>query len=112
VGEDRAALPGQGDGCRPQRQGQPVVFGGGAVDSTRWGAVAGSPRTVRQLELDIHTFPTMVAKKVFEGLFAKLSGDPDFEYAMVDGTIIRVHQHGTGAKGGLKVRPSDARAAA
>jgi transposase len=51
-------------------------------------------------------------KKVFEGLFAILSGDPDFEYAMVDGTIIRVHQHGTGAKGGLKIRPSDARAAA
>jgi transposase len=51
-------------------------------------------------------------KKGFEGLFATLSGDPDFEYAMVDGTIIRVHQHGTGAKGGLKIRPSDARAAA
>ena len=48
----------------------------------------------------------------FERLFQTLSGDPDFEYALIDGTIIRVHQHGTGAKGGLGVRPSDARAAA
>ena len=49
---------------------------------------------------------------VFERLFQILSGDPDFEYALIDGTIIRVHQHGTGAKGGLVVRRSGARAAA
>lgn len=49
---------------------------------------------------------------VFERLFHILSGDPDFEYALIDGTIIRVHQHGTGAKGGLCVRRLGARAVA
>lgn len=49
---------------------------------------------------------------VFERLFAVLSGDPDFEYVMVDGTIIRVHQHGTGARGGLPTKRSDVRAVA
>ncbi len=49
---------------------------------------------------------------IFEQLFQALSGDPDFEYALIDGTIIRVHQHGTGAKGGLVIRRLDARAAA
>ena len=49
---------------------------------------------------------------VFERLFQILSGDPDFEYALIDGTIIRVHQHGTGAKGGLCVRRLGARAVA
>ena len=48
---------------------------------------------------------------VWERVFKALSDDPDFEYVMIDGTICRVHQHGTGAKGGLKIRPSDARAA-
>ena len=48
---------------------------------------------------------------VVERLFQSLSGDPDFEYALIDGTIIRVHQHGTGAKGGLVVRRSGAPAA-
>lgn len=38
-----------------------------------------------------------------------LTGDPDFEYAIVDGTIVRVHKHGTGAKGGLAIRPSAGR---
>ena len=47
---------------------------------------------------------------IFEKIFKSLSGDPDFEYAIVDGTIVRVHKHGTGAKGGLAVRPSAARA--
>ena len=48
-------------------------------------------------------------KGVFEKIFNALSGDPDFEYAIVDGTIVRVHQHGAGAKGGLKIRLSAAR---
>jgi len=50
-------------------------------------------------------------KGVFEVLFKALSGDPDFEYAMIDGTIVRVHQHGAGAKGGLKIRQSGDRGA-
>jgi len=50
-------------------------------------------------------------KGVFESLFKALSDDPDFEYAMIDGTIVRVHQHGAGARGGLKIRPSADRAA-
>ena len=44
-------------------------------------------------------------KGVWERIFAALSDDPDFEYVLVDGTLVRVHQHGTGAKGGLKIRP-------
>jgi len=57
-------------------------------------------------------FRRWALKGVFNRIFQTLSGDPDFEYSMIDGTIIRVHQHGTGAKGGPKIRPSDARAAA
>ena len=37
---------------------------------------------------------------VFDRIFEALSDDADFEYVIVDGTIVRVHQHGTGAKGG------------
>ena len=48
---------------------------------------------------------------VFDLLFAHVSGDPDMEYAMIDGTIVSVHQKATGAKGGLKIRPSGARRA-
>ena len=50
-------------------------------------------------------------KGVWERIFKTLSDDPDFEYALIDGTLVRVHQHGTGAKRGLKIRPSAARAA-
>jgi transposase len=49
---------------------------------------------------------------ILERLFQALSGDPDFEYALIDGTIVRVHQHGTGAKGGPALRRLGARAAA
>ena len=56
-------------------------------------------------------FRRWALKGVFEAIFKELSGDPDFEYALIDGTIVKVHRHGTGAKGGLKIRPSASRAA-
>lgn len=49
-------------------------------------------------------FRRWAIKGIFDILFERLSGDPDFEYAMIDGTIVRVHQQGTGARGGLIVR--------
>jgi transposase len=51
-------------------------------------------------------------KGVWSGIFETLSNDPDFEYLIIDSTIIRAHQHASGAKGGLRIRPSDARVAA
>lgn len=44
---------------------------------------------------------------VWERLFQALSDDPDFEYVMIDSTIVRAHQHSAGAKGGLKRRIND-----
>jgi len=41
-----------------------------------------------------------------------LSGEPDLEYALIEGTIVSTRQKASGAKAGLKIRPSAARAAA
>ena len=49
---------------------------------------------------------------VFERVFERLSDEPDFEYALIDGTIVAAHQKASGAKGGLSIRQSGARAAA
>jgi len=49
---------------------------------------------------------------VFDKIFDALSADADFEYVIVDGTIVRVHQYGTGAKGGPRIRLSGVRAVA
>jgi len=57
-------------------------------------------------------FVRWARKGRWESLFKALADDPDFEHVMIDATIVRAHQHGAGAKGGLKVRPSAARAAA
>src|SRR5690606_13668168 len=49
-------------------------------------------------------------KGVWWRIFAARSDDPDFEYLIVDSTIIRAHQHASGAKKrGLKIRPAAAR---
>jgi len=43
---------------------------------------------------------------VFQRIFEAVSDDPDFEYVLIDGTIISAHQKASGAKGGLSIRPS------
>lgn len=37
-------------------------------------------------------------KGVWERIFKAVSDDPDLEYLMVDGSIVRVHQHGAAKK--------------
>ena len=56
-------------------------------------------------------FRRWAQRGVFHRIFEALSGDPDFEYVLVDGTIIGVHQKASGAKGGLSIKPSVARKA-
>jgi len=51
-------------------------------------------------------FRRWAAAGVFDRVFRVLSGDPDFEYILIDGTIVSVHQKASGAKGGLSIRPS------
>ena len=56
-------------------------------------------------------FRRWVRAGVFDRLFERVSAEPDFEYALIDGTIVAAHQKASGAKGGLEIRPSAARAA-
>jgi transposase len=57
-------------------------------------------------------FRRWTLKGLFETILQAMTGDPDFEYVIVDGTIVRVHQHGTGAKRGPAIRPLAALVAA
>ena len=48
---------------------------------------------------------------VWESLLKTLADDPDNEYAMIDATVVRAHQHGAGArKKGIRTKRSAARA--
>lgn len=50
-------------------------------------------------------FRRWVKADIFYHMFKALSTDSDLEYAMIDGTIVKVHRSGQGARGGLKARP-------
>ena len=49
-------------------------------------------------------FSRWVKADSFYRMFKALAASPDFEYAMTDGSIVKVHRAGQGAKGGLKAR--------
>ena len=49
-------------------------------------------------------FRDWVKAGVFRRMLEAVAADPDLEYAMVDATIVKVHRHGQGAKGGLRAR--------
>jgi transposase len=75
------------------------------VEAVLWIVRVGAPW--RDLPQDFgnwnfQRFRRWVRSGVFEQLFETLSADADFEYVIVDGTIVRVHQHGSGARGGTQ----------
>lgn len=56
----------------------------------------------------VHTrFSRWSRSGVWERVFQTLAQEADNEYAMIDSTIVRAHQHSAGAKGGRR-KPSDA----
>ena len=53
----------------------------------------------------IHTRHTRWSKSgIWQRVFEHLAQDADNEYAMIDSTIVRAHQHSAGAKGGTANR--------
>ena len=57
-------------------------------------------------------FSRWAKSAVWKRIFAHLADDADNEYAMIDSTIVRAHQHSAGAKKKLaRTKQSDARAA-
>ena len=62
-------------------------------------AMAGLAREYRKLELGATAIPPVGNKGVLESLFKHLSADPDVKHVTIDGTIVRVHQHGARARG-------------
>jgi len=88
------------------------------IDAVLWVARTGShwrelPASFGKWNSVFQRYNRWSEKGVWESLFKALSDDPDFEFVMMDATIVRAHQHSAGAKGGIKRRrPLAARAAA
>ena len=86
------------------------------VDAVLWVLRTGSPWRDLPEEFGnwnsvFQRFRRWAKKGVWESLFNALVEDPDFEYLMIDATIVRTHQHAAVAKGAAKMRPSGVRAA-
>jgi putative transposase len=87
------------------------------VDAVLWIARAGAPwrdlpPSFGNWNSVFQRFRRWAKKGVWERMFNALMESPDFEYLIIDSTIVRAHQHAAGAKGGAKTRRSGVRAAA
>ena len=88
----------------------------GALSSGRWIARQEVPGAILPFFGNWNSvfkrYRDWVKAGVFIRLFEACSDEPDMEYAMVDATIVKVHRHGQGAKGGRITRRSAAPRAA
>jgi putative transposase len=87
------------------------------VDAVLWIARAGAPWRDLPEEFGrwnsvFQRFRRWAKSGVWQRIFNALIENPDFEYLIIDSTIVRAHQHTAGAKGGAKMRRSGVRAAA
>ena len=87
------------------------------IDGVLWLARAGAPwrdlpPVFGKWNSVFQRFRRWAMKGVWERIFQALVENPDFEYLIIDSTIVRAHQHAAGAKGGAKMRRSGVRAAA
>ena len=87
------------------------------VDAVLWIARTGSPwrdlpDAFGNWNSVFQRFRRWAKKGVWESLFKALVESPDFEYLIIDSSIVRAHQHAAGAKGAAKIRRLGARAAA
>ena len=86
------------------------------VEAVLWLARTGSPwRDLPELFGNWNSafvrFSRWSKSGVWDRLFTTMADEPDFEYVMIDSTIVRAHQHAAGKKGGVKLVRSDAHAA-
>src|SRR2546422_3744117 len=105
-------LPGKATDCGVTAQDNRLF-----VEAVLWIARTGSPwrdlpASFGHWNSVFTRFRDWVKADIWKRLFDAVSDDPDMEYAMVDATIVKVHRHGQGAKGGLKARRSAVRKAA
>ncbi len=105
-------LPGKnGDPGRSARDNREFL------EAVLWMARTGAPWRDLPSEFGLwnslfQRFRRWAHKGVFERVFKELSAAADFEYVLVDGSIVRLHQHGAGAQGGPAAKPSVARGVA
>ena len=100
MGEDGAALFGEDDGTRPHPRGNRLfVESVLLIARTPW---CDLPPGFGKWTSVFTRFRDRVKADVSKQLFDAVSDETDMEYAMVDATIVKVHRHGQGAKGGSK----------
>jgi putative transposase len=77
---------------------------GGVVDRPHGAPWRDLPEIFGNWNSAFRRFSRWSAKGIWERIFMTLCDDPDFEYLIIDSTIVRVHQHGYGAKRGAEAQ--------
>ena len=70
-----------------------------ALDRSNRGAWRNFPGAFGKWNLELKRFRSCVKADARHRIFADLTAVPDFEYAMIDSSIVKAHRHGQGAKG-------------
>lgn len=98
----------------PGREGDPGRTGADNrvfVDAVLWITTTGVPWRDLPPEFGkwnsvFQRFRRWCRKGVWQRIVEEINGDPDLEHLLIDSSVVRVHQHGAGAKGGSRGRRS------
>jgi transposase len=95
----------QGGRLRRDGEGQPTFYRSRAVDSAYRFTLAGFAVGIWSLHRVYVRYSRWGKKGTWSQLSSSVSDVPDLEYLMVDGSIVRVHQHGAAKKTAKTMKP-------
>ncbi len=98
---------------RKKQGGRPAKDNRTMLNAMLWIARTGAPwRDLPKYYGSCKSVYTRFRRWQMSGMWDKIlehvASEPDFENVMIDATVVRVHQHGAGAKGGSNSRQLDA----
>ena len=109
MGTHRALAAGKARRSWAIRRRQSAIRRCGCLDGANGSALARPAAVLRQVEQRLETLSSLGQGGDMGTILAALADDPDFESVIIDGTVIRAHQHAAGGKGGFKNKRSDGR---
>lgn len=98
MGTNRVCVAGQGRRSGANSDRQPMVCRGRSLDRPNGLSMARLAEGVREMEYGVHSLLQMASQRRVGASVHAVADDAEIKHVLIDSTIVRAHQHSSGAR--------------